>query len=587
MNKILAVLCSRQCIIYLFSLLLPLELVAANVTYHSRIVGLSASLTSQAQQVLQNAATTQLSTPTQLPIVASQDTATLHTFMQTKGYFHARVENLIQAQDSAWLMTYYVTPGPATKIVKMHIQITGPGKANARLQKRITNNRLKPGKCFRQDRYERLKNRLVTTAVMQGYLDAQFTQHAVSINRTLNQAKIELVLATGPRYTIQHTQFTQHGFQFSPDFLKRFIPYSPQAIYRYQAQAQLQQNLEASNYFDAVSVHSTRNNQTHQVDIQAQVSAKKSQQYTFGMGYGTETGPRDLLGWKLRHITADGQRLTARVEFSKLYVNFGVSYILPGKDPLTDYTSLNAGQAYSDIIPYLSLETALGINWTRQLAHWRWNLGVHQMFIRYTIEPGHDQFVRYLIPDFFLSYQHFQKQGYWSNGFSILNDLSGTLQNPLSSQSFMRNTTQLRISYSLSHNNRLFSRLCFGALATHDLNTLSPTLRYYAGGVNNVRGYDFKSLSPTHNGYLSGGHYFFLVGLNFEHHITGNWSGLVFYNVGNAFNTFQDVDGAQGAGLGISWRSQMGPVQLFLSHPLFHRGQHSWRLNFSIGMDLG
>ncbi len=558
---------------------------ATKLTYHTKISGLNAKLTQKALSTLTSQESVNLTEPIQLRILASQNKNTLNTFLQTQGYFHADIEVLIDHKNT-WQIEYRIHLGPATHITQSRISITGPGKHNPALQRIIVNSPLKPGRRFVQQRYTRLKSTLLSTAIAQGYLNAKLTQHTVYVNRPQNQARIVITLQTDQLYRISTTQFVQNGFHFAPTFLRRFVPYQPHSIYQYDKQAQLQKNLESSNYFDNINVHSQRNDQNKKVAITANLSAKKPQQYTFGIGYGTETGPRALLGWKLRHITPTGQKLTARMEISKLYVNFGVSYIFPGKSPLTDYTSLNAGQSYTNITPYTALETAVGINWTRQTGRWHWNLGLHQNFVRYSLQVGQDQFAKYLIPDFFFRYQHYRQGGYWPTGFSWRNDLSGTIENPLSTQSFLRDTSHILISYSLSRNNRLYSRLAVGALATHDLDSLSPTLRYYAGGVNNVRGYSFKSLSPSKNGSLTGGHYMFLASISLEHRFVGNWSGLVFYNVGNAFNQFNHLDGAQGAGIGVSWRSPMGPIQLFLSHPLFHRGQHSWRLDFNIGMNF-
>ena len=71
-------------------------------------------------------------------------------------------------------------------------------------------------------------------------------------------------------------------------------------------------------------------------------------------------------------------------------------------------------------------------------------------------------------------------------------------------------------------------------------------------GVDNVRGYDYKSLSPTVNGNLIGGRYTYLARIIFEHHLFQKISALVFYNVGSAFNTFHNMVGDQGAGLGVA-----------------------------------
>ena len=69
-----------------------------------------------------------------------------------------------------------------------------------------------------------------------------------------------------------------------------------------------------------------------------------------------------------------------------------------------------------------------------------------------------------------------------------------------------------------------------------------------------------------------------------ERRIAGNWSGAVFYDVGNAINSFGD-DLYAGAGFGVRWHSPVGPIRFDFAWAL-DKEQDKFRLHVVIGPDL-
>ena len=87
----------------------------------------------------------------------------------------------------------------------------------------------------------------------------------------------------------------------------------------------------------------------------------------------------------------------------------------------------------------------------------------------------------------------------------------------------------------------------------------------------------------------------FLVGLDYdqwsltqhetiEHRLRGDFYGAVFVDAGNAFDHV-DVDPAVGAGIGLKWRSPIGPLRIYLAHPL-NKSDRNVRLHIQLGTDL-
>jgi len=66
--------------------------------------------------------------------------------------------------------------------------------------------------------------------------------------------------------------------------------------------------------------------------------------------------------------------------------------------------------------------------------------------------------------------------------------------------------------------------------------------------------------------------------------LRGNFYCAEFVDAENAFDD-TDIDPGVGAGLGIKWRSPLGPIRLYLGYPLTGDDQDI-RLHLRLGADL-
>ncbi|MEM7502514.1 MAG: BamA/TamA family outer membrane protein, partial [Pseudomonadota bacterium] len=132
---------------------------------------------------------------------------------------------------------------------------------------------------------------------------------------------------------------------------------------------------------------------------------------------------------------------------------------------------------------------------------------------------------------------------------------------------------------------RLLGRATVGATAKDDFSELPPSLRFFAGGDESIRGYDYNTLGPADDeGEVIGGSGLLVASLEYEHRIKGNFFGAVFIDAGNAYDG-EDFEPAYGTGLGVKWRSPVGPVRLYLAHPL-NQVDRDVRVHVSLGVDL-
>ena len=70
----------------------------------------------------------------------------------------------------------------------------------------------------------------------------------------------------------------------------------------------------------------------------------------------------------------------------------------------------------------------------------------------------------------------------------------------------------------------------------------------------------------------------------FEHYFTPQWGGAVFVDSGSAFNG-RTPDWHTGVGVGLRWRSPVGPVRVDIAHGL-DQPDSAFTINLNIGADL-
>jgi translocation and assembly module TamA len=109
-------------------------------------------------------------------------------------------------------------------------------------------------------------------------------------------------------------------------------------------------------------------------------------------------------------------------------------------------------------------------------------------------------------------------------------------------------------------------------------------LRFRAGGDDSVRGYAYRSLGPVTAGTIGSGNSLLTASVEVARPITAAmptlW-GAVFVDAGQAADTFAALRPAVGTGVGVRWRSPVGPLKIDIARGL---EVQQWRLHFSMGI---
>ena len=172
-----------------------------------------------------------------------------------------------------------------------------------------------------------------------------------------------------------------------------------------------------------------------------------------------------------------------------------------------------------------------------------------------------------------------------SHGWSVQFDLQGAKEGVISDFDFVRLNTTVKGLYTLAERHRFLARAQGGGIASNSFARVPPSLRFFAGGDQSVRGYAYRTLSPVdETGDTIGARFLATGTLEYQYEFRPGWRAATFVDHGNAVDSWQDPLKTS-LGLGIRWVSPVGPIRLDLARSISDSDE-GFRLHFSMGPDL-
>ena len=497
--------------------------------------------------------------------------------IQPYGYFHAKISHKTTQQNGVRTLSYHVELGLPIYITKTEIKIIGPGENNRNIQKTLKKTHLlKIGNIFTTPAYEKMQVVMFSLAHNSGYAKAEMIRHEVYVNLEKNQATVFLTLNTGPLYYYGPVNFSPSPYNIS--FLKRFVPFEEGQIYSPTAIQNLQENFLNSKYFSSATVNPKidQADSEHAVPIAIDTKPVKSQQYNFGVGYGTNTGARTSIGVDLYRVTDTGQHFSALLNLSEINTSVTTKYYIPGPQPYMNQYVIGAylgefrpkaGDAYTRQI-FTGYETKLNSLWSI-------SSNLNYMHERFSIDddPYHTTDLTY--PSFNLSRLSSDNVINPEKGSRVTLDVSTSV--PGTEEEFLQSELSGKWIYPPTKNNFIILRGDVGTTYASDYNNNFPlSMRYFAGGYNSVRGYSYESLGP--------GKYLKVGSAEIQQRIYDKFYTGVFIDEGTASNNISEPL-ERGIGIDFIYRTSVGPISVDIAQASTSPGK-PLSIEFNFGANL-
>lgn len=493
---------------------------------------------------------------------------------QVFGYYHASsvitppsvsASNLAKNED--WILL--VELGPVTLVRQLMLKLEGQGTQDEALQTLLSSLKLKQGQPLEHSVYEQSKNSLQSLALSRGYFDFEFETSNIKVFESLNVADITIQVNSGVRYKFGELRFDND--ERSQQLISSLSPFKNGDLYQASQLGLLNQRLKQTQYFRHVIVRPLVAEAIDAaVPIEVILSHKPRDNFDLGIGFSSDVGPRFTGKWKRPWANSSGHSIGGEFFYSLPEQYVSVDYKVPLEDAIQNYLSYQAGYQAQNDNDTSSNKWSISAtrHWTVENSDWQ-----RSAFLRLEQETfiqglELEQTTRLLTPGFTLS--RLRSKG----GLDISWGDKQSLTTEFSSESLLSDINMLRVtaaskwvrSYNL---HRFFLRAELGGIVTNDFDQVPSSLRFFTGGDQSVRGFDYKTLSPFEldsdgKPELTGGQYLAVASVEYSYPIAENWRAAAFVDAGNATEElFKDP--AIGIGFGAIWYSPIGPVRLYLA----------------------
>jgi len=508
--------------------------------------------------------------------------------LRALGYYHPVIEWQVEdgGEDSQAHLLLKITPGEPVRISVRTVDIRGAAASDARF---VDDLPVHPavGDILNHDEYSTLRDTIQTRARRRGYFDGKFTTRKLEVDPEARTAEIILIYESGERYRLGEVTFEGEPY-FEARLLHNFVTFEPNIPFHADEIARLNRDLIGSGYFSAVDVDARPTTAVNGViPVRVSLTRREPRSVSAGVGFSTDVGPRFRGTWREHWINPMGHKRGAETELSEPRQNVSGWYELPLNPPMTDLIRLTTGYQREDIENVESERLMFGKQWQHQLNNeWLQIVSLRWEGERFNIGNDEKGTSSLLLPGLGYSKLHVDSALDASRGYRLQIDVSGSHRAVLSSVDILHVNALAKGLFTLFDNHRFLGRVQFGGIATNRFEDVPPSLRFFAGGDQSVRGYGYETLSPENdNGVPVGGRYLFVSSGEYQYQFADRWRAAIFVDYGNAINDLFDPL-ATGAGVGIRWISPVGPLRLDLAKGLNPEFGGGWRVHLSMGPEL-
>ncbi len=542
------------------------------------------------------------------------------------GYYRPVVTaTVVPTGERAWRIEVDIVPGPPVVIAESKVELGGPGADLAGLREWRRDWPLTTGSVLVQPTWDEQKQVALDIAAERGYLAATFPRRRMAIDLERNEARLDLLLDTGPQAVMGEVAYQQDVVR--PSILGSVPRFAPGDPYDAWLMERFRVDLWRTGWFRTIEVVERRDLDADppRVDLEVHLEPRPPNTWQGTVGIGSDTGPRTQFAWD-RHLISDrGDSFRLNTGWQSHNNQFFVQagYRLPReshrkqawiaeamlkretqdlliRDDIDEETLYDLGS--NDYDDY-------ALRFGRMRIHDR-KRGYRQLFEtmfaqllyeRVDFRPAPDIRVRgqsstslALGVEYELPYsvgQGFDIEGVHHRGWAFVSDTAWGSDLDYA-QLYLSGRWNIRAGERWKFllrgeagytdaDVREVEFLLEGRPVTLSVTSLPNLLRFKAGGSNSVRGYGYERLSNNN----IGSNHIVTASAEVEYRVLNNWSVAAFLDAGNAFNDWDKARLKKGAGFGIRWYTIAGAIRFDVARALDLPGE-PWRIHFTIGASV-
>lgn len=493
--------------------------------------------------------------------------------LEPLGFYEPNVTYDVHKEGELWKVTIHIEPGRPVRLSEVNVNVTGPGANDRAIRELLDADEIKPGLRLNHGTYERVKGSLVRVAKNEGYLDANLTKHELVIDRTERRANVDLEADTGERYLFGEIDIAQDVI--TDEAMRRLLRMQPGDPYTLDTLLRTQYVLDDTQYFSVVDIESgDPNPETRTVPITVTAEPSRKHRYAAAAGYGTDTNVRGKFTWDNRRVNKSGHKFKLELLGSSIVTDLTGRYVVPVMDIALEKLEFTGTLRDEELGDTRSKRAEVSAGLTQVLGRWQRVLQVSVSEEETTEADGTSSKNFYMVPSIGYSTLPSYIVGGRKRPYSFSAELRGSPQTLGSDASFLQLRVRGERQFDLSELWHLHLRSELGISRIAAASELPASQRFFAGGEGSVRGFGLNELSPRDaEGRTIGGRNLATGTIEIVRDLPRNFGVAAFYDIGNAFDDFNDPELAYSAGLGVRYNIAVATFGIDVAQALSEPGR--------------
>jgi translocation and assembly module TamA len=502
--------------------------------------------------------------------------------LEAFGYYDAQVESKVVREGENVNVYFTVVPGQSVEVRRLLLNLNGDAKNDPVVNQELAAFQPRPGFAFHHGEYETSKINISRALNDRGYFDANLVSHKVEVTRAEHAADISLEWTSGQRFRFGEARF--EGHQFDNELLEKLVPWKQGKPFSQSELLSLQKTLADLDYFAAISVQPLPDEaKDGVVPIQINLTPAKRSIYSFGLRYGTDSGAGFASSVERRWVNSKGHKLFAELNVAQEKSDFTTQYRVPAFSKIEGWYGVRASLREENINDVRTQYTELAFSRNGRWHKWDLAGALEYKRERYEDLIGNvQQYSTIVAPVISAERKKFDDINTPNKGYRFFLEARAGSKAIGSDIDFVQLHAEANYIRALGVGNRLLLRGALGTTLSNDFALFPPSQRFYAGGDESIRGYGYREIGEG-VGTIVGGQHLVVASIEFEHMFSPTLGAAAFADAGDAFD--EQFDAKVGVGLGVRWRSPVGPIRFDVARGLNEPTQ-SFRLHVSLGPDL-
>ena len=518
--------------------------------------------------------------------ITDKITTAVHAF----GYYHPEINIEFPENDRMFdhSLKAEVDLGKPLYIRNCQIELIGEGAYYSSFSKIIEDSGLKSYTLLRHGNYEKLKENLKNRALEIGFFDAKIISSRILVYKEQNAADIQLVFDTGRRYQFGAVIADARSRELmKPSLsLQNFVTgqdFSSKKLSEYTS------SLSQTNFYKSVDVRPlVEDKKNGMIPVSVSLERQSKNLFRVGLGYSTDESVRGILAWDKPLINERGHSFSSYFRVSRVKQDAQAIYKIPHENPNLDYFYIKLAQTHTDFNDTLSDLSHASFHYVANMTGvWRrdFYLAIEYEDYRQGLENGS---ALNLTPGLVLSKRTTTGGLDPKTGYSISFD-NRFGSSAVTDATFLRSELSVRGVFSPTQRTRVLYKFIQGGIFGADAYKVPPSMRFFVGGEQTLRGFGYKTQSSRHQGYLKGSRYLTAGTLEYMFPVgIENSRGAVFLDSAICTDSYsKDKSILYGPGIGFRYMSRYGTFKVDLAYGIDNSNDNSqFKLHLSFGPEF-